>query len=726
MALNRVFVLAVAFALGLYHNDSLAEHGYSWPLKIPIELTSKFGDFRGGHWHAGIDLRTQGRTGLKVYAIGDGYIFKIRTSFWGYGKSLYLKLADGNMAVYGHLEKYTPELDRRLKKTQMSTRNYFQEIVFAPNEYPVKKGDLIAFSGQSGVGYPHLHLETRDKDNYPINPLNYFSPLDDNRPPVIRYIAIKRYFTYGVNNYHDWELIEVASAGGPTIKDTLIVYGNFVFSVCAFDPGNGFSFGIDKAALFLDDREIFSFHRDTLDYTTGNQIGYVNDMEMNGYLKESKMQAADQDKNVFYRLYVQPKDRQRFYEPYAYPAGIIDGEGLGDGVHRCRIRVNDFAGNVSSKEFYIRRSNLVTPKPVSIKRSGKEVALFFESFPPASTIRLQYRFDRARPFIDLACTVDRSSRCIRFSEQAHGATYRFRMVSSDGGSSDWFYFVVDKANNVITPFADYLQIVADRSQGLSLNGVDLSDERFGLLRSDEGLIQGLIAISDRNVPVRLTDADGKVVFASWVVKNDAIIWSPDSLLSLSISSRNLYGPSAMVLTDPVKKGDRYFFSLKPIDLIFDGKVELTLKTVIPLSIVNKSGIYRVNESGQPESFVGKIDSLRTVFSINSGGLFAIIADLNPPLISRLSPARGSQVRSRVPQISCNVTDDLSGFSRESQLEMKIDGNWVPADYDITTKSYKYQIESPLRPGEHSVTVRATDNQGNSATATWKFVILGKY
>jgi murein DD-endopeptidase MepM/ murein hydrolase activator NlpD len=95
---------------------------YLWPLKLEPDIASRFGDCRSGHWHSGIDCRTQGQTGFKVYAIESGYIFKVRTGYWGYGKSLYLKLNDGNLIVFGHLQGFTPEIDRFVYNHQMNQK----------------------------------------------------------------------------------------------------------------------------------------------------------------------------------------------------------------------------------------------------------------------------------------------------------------------------------------------------------------------------------------------------------------------------------------------------------------------------------------------------------------------------------------------------------------------------------------------------------------------------
>ena len=689
-------------------------------------MTSRFGDYRGSHWHAGIDFRTQGRIGLGVYAIADGYIFKVRTSFWGYGKALYLKLNDGGMAVYGHLDKFKPSINKRLKKKQMIDQIYFQELVFAPSEYPVKKGELIGYSGRSGVGYPHLHLETRNSDNYPINPLYYLPPLGDKRPPTIGRLAVKRYFEYGFYNYRDKEIIDVSSAAHAKNIDTVIIYGHTVFSVSAYDPGDGFNYGINWAKLFLDDREIFSFRRDTLDYTTGRQIEYVNDQEMTALLRKTDRQSPDQDKNAFYRLYAQPKDRQRFYGSYVYPAGIIDAQKLDGKTYECRIVVGDFSGNADSLVFYLKKAELEPPLLRTLIKSGAAITLEMDRLPPERDIELEFCADAAGRYMNLDARLDGSTGQVRFSDGGSAATYRIRTRDNSGNSSRWIYFTADPKENQFVCFADYLAVVADRAQELRLNGTDLTDEIFGLFDVNRRFLQGLIPLSPRTDRIDIADASGNTVFSARLVRGNEIIHSTDSLVRLSIAERNLYGRSPVGLTGLVKKGERHIFRIEPEDLIFLDNVGVTVKIPDSISSFDKTGIYRIRPNDDKPVFLTRLDSSEKEFFVGSGGSFALIEDRRPPLITGLSPARGNAVRSTTPLIQCRISDDLSGFSRESQLEMKIDGLWVPADYDITTETYTYQIESPLSPGEHLISIKATDNQGNTKTAAAKFTVLGKY
>ena len=91
---------------------------YGKPVDIPIQLSATFGELRPNHLHAGLDIKTQGVEGKKVYAVADGYISRIGVSPYGYGNVLYVIHNDGYTSVYAHLQRFTGEVARYVKQQQ--------------------------------------------------------------------------------------------------------------------------------------------------------------------------------------------------------------------------------------------------------------------------------------------------------------------------------------------------------------------------------------------------------------------------------------------------------------------------------------------------------------------------------------------------------------------------------------------------------------------------------
>jgi len=142
---------------------------YVWPLDLPQAVTSSFGEYRSGRFHAGLDLRTGG-VGHEVRAPYGGSVSRVRCSPWGYGKAVYLKLDDGNTCVFGHLADFAPELRAYVREAQHKAQNYTVNLYPPEGKFRFEAGEVVAFSGDTGAGPPHLHYELRDELGRPFNP----------------------------------------------------------------------------------------------------------------------------------------------------------------------------------------------------------------------------------------------------------------------------------------------------------------------------------------------------------------------------------------------------------------------------------------------------------------------------------------------------------------------------------------------------------------------------
>ena len=160
---------------------------YQSPIDFRILLSGTFGELRGNHFHAGIDIKTKGAEGKNIYAIEKGYISRIKISTFGYGKAIYIKHPDGKTSVYGHLQKLSTKIANIVNKEHYKKESF--ELDFFPAKYAIKieKGEIIALSGNSGgSGGPHLHFEIRDTETgHPINPLQFGFEVDDVIPPTL-------------------------------------------------------------------------------------------------------------------------------------------------------------------------------------------------------------------------------------------------------------------------------------------------------------------------------------------------------------------------------------------------------------------------------------------------------------------------------------------------------------------------------------------------------------
>ncbi len=169
--------------------ENYPKDAFRSPMDIPLILAGTFGELRSNHFHAGIDIKTQQRQGLPIYAIGDGSVTRIKISHWGYGKAIYVAHPNGYTSVYGHLRKFSPSLEEYIKKIQYQKRSYEVEIFPDYGELKVAKGEVIAYSGNTGGSSgPHLHFEIRSSiSEKPTNPLLYgYEVRDATNPSVLK------------------------------------------------------------------------------------------------------------------------------------------------------------------------------------------------------------------------------------------------------------------------------------------------------------------------------------------------------------------------------------------------------------------------------------------------------------------------------------------------------------------------------------------------------------
>src|SRR5262245_38610437 len=131
------------------------------PLPPPLTVTGGFGEYRIGHFHAGLDFGTKQHVGMHVMAPAAGWVERIRASGVGYGRSVYLHTNDGRLIQLGHLDAFVEPLASYVRARQDSSGQYEQDLWPEKNQFRFQAGQQIAWSGQSGAGGPHLHFEIR-------------------------------------------------------------------------------------------------------------------------------------------------------------------------------------------------------------------------------------------------------------------------------------------------------------------------------------------------------------------------------------------------------------------------------------------------------------------------------------------------------------------------------------------------------------------------------------
>ncbi len=194
--LKKAFLGALfLFSIGSTYAQNKVQYpsGYFLnPIGLPIFLAGNFGECRPGHFHSGIDIKTLGEENHEVHAAAEGYIARIKMEKGGFGHALYIMHPNGYTTLYAHLNNFSPALQKYLREKQYEQKRWDLDLSLSPTQFPVAKGDLIAFSGNTGASTaPHLHFEVRNtKTEHPLNPMLFHFEMKDTIPAKPMELAV--------------------------------------------------------------------------------------------------------------------------------------------------------------------------------------------------------------------------------------------------------------------------------------------------------------------------------------------------------------------------------------------------------------------------------------------------------------------------------------------------------------------------------------------------------
>ena len=250
------------------------------PLDIPLAISGTFGEIRSSHFHAGLDIKTGGKQGLKVRTVLDGSVSRIRVSTTGYGKAVYIDHPNGTTSVYAHLKNFSPKIESYIKEAQYEKESYVIEK-FPKNELAVLKGEVIGFSGNTGGSSgPHLHFEIRDtKNQMPFNPMIFNIDVVDTKKPVIQ-----KLFLFHENNFGEdiiTQKIELKKISDGLYKAPKIyTSGKIGIGLQMYDNQDLSLFnknGIHSIKIFMDDKIISDYNYNNIKFDDSQYLNLLID-----------------------------------------------------------------------------------------------------------------------------------------------------------------------------------------------------------------------------------------------------------------------------------------------------------------------------------------------------------------------------------------------------------------------------------------------------------------
>jgi len=635
------------------------------PLAVPMSLAANFGELRPNHYHMGLDIRTQHRENLPVFAAADGYVARVSIEPFGFGQAVYINHPNGYTTVYGHLNRFFPALADYIHKEQYRRRSWKVYLELPPSLFPVHKGDLIAYSGNTGGSQgPHLHFEIRrTAGDVNLNPLLFGLPVPDNTAPVISHLAWydrsksvyeqsphliavtmpMRKGNMHVNTHGDQKF---------TIAPSLlsVPVAHIGFALQAFDTQSGSSNpnGIFEADLFMDERPIIGFQMD--------KISYDNTRNINAHIDyKTRLTGGPFLQQLFFlsgyplpSIYAVPNGSSgRSADPAAIvaagghpPDGVLD---IGDGrPHAIRIEIRDTYGNTSRLSFEVQYK----PPAGSTDDSGDS---------PAKTSAS-------------------AGEGISFADTAHGAhAKRFYPGMVDGlEDPDCSFYLGEKS------LYDSVTI------GTIVAGYPGSGRKPAAGAS-------LPASSPAGDKGRSASSYGTDIGVS---------------LPGGVSPTYAIGDPSIPLLEPVLVRMQYPRTLHADSLAVGGPAALSDPDHVVLVCFNGAD----KDVQRPEWREGWASARFREF-----GYFQLVEDRTPPVITPLQALEGASL-AKAARIAFSVKDDL-GTIRDFTAEL--DGSWLCFTND-KAQAYIYIFDEHCPPGPHMLKVTATDVAGNKTTKEYHF------
>ncbi len=355
LSISNITLLLFSALIGfdVYAQTPSGTRKYIAPMDIPMQLSGNFMEPRTDHFHSGLDIRTEGREGIPVKAVADGWVSRIKISPWGYGKAVYIEHTDGHTSVYGHLQQLKGPVAEACLNAQYERKDFSIDIYPAKGELPVKQGEVIGLSGNTGgSGGPHLHFELRRPgDQHAVDPESLGYDILDRTPPEMIGVRLHPLTDSSLVAPYPANAQGYATQGGAgkyALKPGLVptAYGTVGVSLHVIDryDNSGAKFGVRKIELYVDSVLAFSTLLDHVDFDVNRYCNAHMDYEV---YKGQKLE--------YHRCYKQPNNKLRIYgkEPVQGRIALAPGRD-----HRIRLVATDANGNRSELRFNLRGATI--------------------------------------------------------------------------------------------------------------------------------------------------------------------------------------------------------------------------------------------------------------------------------------------------------------------------------------------------------------------------------
>lgn len=698
---------------------------YRWPTDAGKTMTSAFGAFRRTHFHAGIDISTGGRTGRRVLASRSGYIARILVSPTGYGKMLQIRHDDGFTTVYAHLSRFSDSLDAYVRTIQYANEQYSVDVRPEPEAFLVSQGDLIAFTGESGAGPPHLHFEIRDGRMNPVNPLlapEFAAAIRDTRRPEFEQITFAPFDHTGRIDGSAFPLTFSTNATGPgifSLPRSVRLSGAVGISSKASDRVNATwnKQGIYHYEVFLDSVLVYESKLDRFSARQTEQIALHYDWPL-----------VEAGEGRFQKLFVEPGNRLPLYSRLPERGGVLESTHYSPGPHELLIVARDAHGNEARLQgtLFFDES-----PPLDVRWRDTEVILSSPSNLVSVTVasrspdqgqwnRVSFSVDQLVANEDgfrlpVAIDSDRFWRIQASNERGTPSHPVFlcppqatKRITSLELQKHFFrdFVVVTLASRF--PFAERPSLWVKDGESRFMTELFASDERTYSTVIPLGRIQSSSLHLEARGVVHGADVEAFDEVAVYPVTPEAggMIVAGDGEFILEFPPNGVY-QTLYVRVEKTESGYAAF----PQDVL------LNTGATVRLAANGEDGYGLFALDSRERSFLsgsasdGFFQARVTKFLSE----FTLMKDMAAPTLSDLS-VRYASARLR---IRFGLRDTLSGVDHDA-LRLTVDDQLIIAEYDPEKKLVTFDEPLVLSPGLHELRIEARDRMGNRTSLKRSF------
>ena len=653
------------------------------PLRWPLAgsqhaLRGGFGESRTNRFHAGLDLSTGGKVGVEVLAPAAGAVERVRASGVGYGRSLYLRTDDGRLLVFGHLDALAPALAAYVDSVQRATGDYEQDLWPPLGRFRFGAGERVAWSGQSGAGPPHLHVEVRHGD-MAINPLLAGLAVPDTVAPRLERLVLEPLdeSSWVARRASPYSL----ALGARSARDTLLVEGRVRLTLVAHDATN--------EARNLPVRTVGARWNAAWVQCDMDSLSWAGEMAQFGWLVDhDRVLGSD---GVI--LDAPANFRPRFLTSSRATSEAVDLVRIeaGDPARTLELFARDASGNASTTVVWLRgpRATERGPDTTAAPRPKASTSAASKSAPVAADPRWTF-----------ASLPDQRVR-MRVTHTPPGlAGVRIERGASNFG---------EKGAWATWDGAGWTAV-------LDVNGTPDPDGFW----------------------IKARAIDGK----AWWHRGAYALWPTATQMTTRVEDWawfNVDVPSAyevgvaMVRTAHVKDlpigatGVRASVVVEPATMPLRKPIAVTLVLPHGLSSRHVGMARRDDEDAEWDWNDARYDSVARTFTLTTSrlGQFALVRDEAPPEVTQ--PAAPTKVpggpystwalTARAKDVMSGVAGDSSGF--------EVDGRRVPTEWDAEERVLRWRPRAAPAAGSHRYRLSVVDHAGNRTVRTGTFVIASR-